>query len=679
VRQQVAELTRTPREPGLRRQAARSIRTRFHARTDRWVSAVSGHGAVETLVVEKEIIVTAATWADEGARAYLEIRGLRRVQLDAPGIDDRIVLLRAEDDLSADELDDTVAELRLRGFAASQNQVLPCNPVIKNLGGPALATPLEPFVRTPVPNAPHVAIVDTGITSQARTDGWLDDVPRHAHGPSANVDPLDFAPHDGYLDLCAGHGTFVAGVVARVAPMATVSVYRALLGGGVGSEIDVATAIVRAVEDGADIVNLSLGSSTLYDQPSLAVEAALDRIEEIEREQGREVLVVAAAGNGGDTRPMWPAAFRQVVAVAGLTANHHAAPWSSHGFWVDCSTVAEGICGPFVKGEESYEFTADPDDFPADSFALWSGTSFAAPQVAGKVAALMHEHGIGARRAYALLRATGTAIPPGAPCGSCPECEPVPSAMRTLWVGPGTIRPVTPRPSYETGPGPLPRPGPGPVAPAAPVPATDAAPHPTLTDLVAAAQSGDESAWREIVRRHTGLVLARIHQFRLTPQQAEDVAQTVWLNLCEHLGSIREPEALPGWISTTTRHECLRMTAATRRTILVDPTTDLDAVADEDEDGLTLELLREERHRALRSGLAELPDHQRRLLLLLSTDPPPTYQEVSEQLGMPVGSIGPTRQRGLERLRRTNALRGYFEASNGTAFGAGGRDVQAWG
>jgi len=411
VRQQVAELVRTPREPALRRQVARTIRDRYHARTDRWVGAVGGHGAIETLVVEREIIVTRSTWEDEGARSYLEIRGLERASLEAPGIDDRVVLLRARDGVTADELDDTVAELRLRGFAASQNQVLPCSPVVKNLGGPALATPLEPFVPTPVPNAPTVAIVDTGITSQARTDGWLHDVPRHAHGANVNVDPLDFAPRDGYLDLCAGHGTFVAGVVARVAPMAQIRVYRALLGGGVGTEIDVAAAIVRAVEDGADIVNLSLGSSTLYDQPSLAVEAALDRIEEIEREQGREVLVVAAAGNGGDTRPMWPAAFRQVIAVAGLTASHHAAPWSSHGFWVDCSTVAEGICAPFVKGEESYEFTADPDDFPADSFALWSGTSFAAPQVVGKVAALMHEHGVGARTAYALLRATGTSIP----------------------------------------------------------------------------------------------------------------------------------------------------------------------------------------------------------------------------------------------------------------------------
>ena len=240
------------------------------------------------------------------------------------------------------------------------------------------------------------------------------------------------------------------------------------------------------------------------------------------------------------------------------------------------------------------------------------------------------------------------------------------------------MRRVTPRPSYETGPGALPRPGLGPTASTAPEP-TDPAPRPTLTALVAAARAGDQGAWAEIVRRHAGLVVARIHQFRLTPQQAEDVAQTVWLNLCEHLGSIREPEALPGWIATTTRHECLRVSAAARRSILVDPTTDLDVPAEDHEDGLALELVREERQRALRAGLAELPDHQRRLLLLLSTDPPPTYQEVSAQLGIPVGSIGPTRQRGLERLRRTQALRGYFTTGNGSGFDAGGRDVLAWG
>ncbi len=242
--------------------------------------------------------------------------------------------------------------------------------------------------------------------------------------------------------------------------------------------------------------------------------------------------------------------------------------------------------------------------------------------------------------------------------------------VRTLRPRRGTIRPVTSRPPRATGPVNRPR------------SALASSPHTADTPvgaLVTAALAGDEGAWAEIVRRHTGLVMARIRQFRLGEHQAEDVAQTVWLNLLEHLGTLREPAALPGWISTTTRHECLRVAAAGRRAIPVDPSTgELDGLADDDEDGLAGELMRSERYEALRAGLDEIPEHQRRLLLLLSTDPPPTYQEISAQLGIPVGSIGPTRQRGLDRLRRSDALRGFVTGNAHTTHGAGGRDVLAW-
>jgi RNA polymerase sigma factor (sigma-70 family) len=197
----------------------------------------------------------------------------------------------------------------------------------------------------------------------------------------------------------------------------------------------------------------------------------------------------------------------------------------------------------------------------------------------------------------------------------------------------------------------------------------------TTSQLVTGALTGDEASWSEIVRRHTGLVLARVRQFRLTPQQAEDVAQTVWLNLLEHLGSLREPEALPGWIATATRHECIRTANQARRSVPVDPATGrLDVPADADVDG---ELLRDERRAALRAALDELPAHQRDLLLLLSTDPAPSYQEISARLGVPVGSIGPTRQRALARLRRTDAIRRYLAV--GAALHEGGHDALALG
>ncbi|GAA3805691.1 RNA polymerase sigma factor [Cellulomonas soli] len=195
------------------------------------------------------------------------------------------------------------------------------------------------------------------------------------------------------------------------------------------------------------------------------------------------------------------------------------------------------------------------------------------------------------------------------------------------------------------------------------------------TALVAGALTGDEGAWNEIVRRHVPAVLAQIRQFRLAPEHAEDVAQTVWLNLLENLDRLRDPAALPGWISTTARHECIRMTNRNKRSVPVDPQTgSLDVGVHQDlDEGMD----QVERYRALREGLAQLPDHQRELLLMLATDPPLSYQEISARLGIPIGSIGPTRGRGLARLRQTPAIKNYLAANAHAAFGEGGDSVLA--
>ena len=186
-----------------------------------------------------------------------------------------------------------------------------------------------------------------------------------------------------------------------------------------------------------------------------------------------------------------------------------------------------------------------------------------------------------------------------------------------------------------------------------------------------------QRAWGEIVRRHTPAVVARVRQFRLTPHQAEDVAQTVWLNLLENLDKLRDPHALPGWIATTARHECIRVTNLNRRTVPVDPQDGrLDGVSDSD---LDERMLRVERERALREGLAELPAHQRDILLMLAVDPPLSYAEIAEKLGVPVGSIGPTRGRGLARLRQTAAIKNYVQAWTASTAEEGGRDVLALG
>lgn len=182
---------------------------------------------------------------------------------------------------------------------------------------------------------------------------------------------------------------------------------------------------------------------------------------------------------------------------------------------------------------------------------------------------------------------------------------------------------------------------------------------PTIRDLVEAAKGGDRAAWDNIVDRYTPLVLSVTRKHAMNWSDAADVAQTVWLKVIQHLDRIREPDALPGWISTTTRHECLRVLTARQRLTTYDPLLEVSVVdhrANRTNPDPDADLLRAERHEALLAGFAELPDTQRVLLQLLLRDPPLSYAEIARRMGITVGAIGPTRQRALQRLRRSPAL-----------------------
>ncbi|MGH3794711.1 MAG: RNA polymerase sigma factor [Pseudonocardiaceae bacterium] len=183
-----------------------------------------------------------------------------------------------------------------------------------------------------------------------------------------------------------------------------------------------------------------------------------------------------------------------------------------------------------------------------------------------------------------------------------------------------------------------------------------------VTDLVQAAAGGDEDAWCRLVERYLPLVRAVIRSYGLSGENADDVSQTLWLRLVEHLKDIREPRALPGWIKTTTRNECLQLLRAAQRTVPVGPSVDSCALPQVDR-GLDEDLLRAERHHALLQALAELPDHQRNMLILLAADPPLPYEEIARRLGIPRGSIGPTRARALRRLRECDAISAMLETS----------------
>jgi len=168
--------------------------------------------------------------------------------------------------------------------------------------------------------------------------------------------------------------------------------------------------------------------------------------------------------------------------------------------------------------------------------------------------------------------------------------------------------------------------------------------------LVAAAAAGDPQAWSRLIDRYAVLIRSVCRAHRLAEADGDDVAQLTWLRAVEHIGRLRDPDRFGAWIATTARHECLRVLRGGRRLV---PTADeiqgplFAAHADPDETALSAE-----RRAAVRTALAALPPRQRTLLRLLHSESAPSYEAIGSALGMPVGSIGPTRGRALERLRR---------------------------
>lgn len=172
----------------------------------------------------------------------------------------------------------------------------------------------------------------------------------------------------------------------------------------------------------------------------------------------------------------------------------------------------------------------------------------------------------------------------------------------------------------------------------------------SLGDLVMAAQEHDDAAWAELVARHSGLLASIARDYRMSPSDASDAVQSAWLRLLEHLERIEDPECVTAWLATTTRRECLRLIALRRRTVLAGQDVGLLEQRDATPDP-TARLLAEEDAVVVREALDQLPQRWRRLMELLMADPPTPYEEISRRLPIPIGSIGPTRRRCLQRLR----------------------------
>jgi subtilisin family serine protease len=235
-----------------------------------------------------------------------------------------------------------------------------------------------------------VAVLDTGISKGLHK--WLD---TRCQATPADAEELNVLPADGWLDDQAGHGTFVAGLVLQRAPSTTVDIAKVLDSDGYGDEVGIAQAIVRFAKD--DVLNLSLGGYSHGNVPPLGLLEALRRV-------APDSVVVAAAGNNSSSRLMWPAALKRVIAVGALDkGGKQRARFSNYGWWVDCCARGVGVLSPFVAFAEAGGGGGSHPPQSFNGWATWSGTSFAAPKVAGEIAALKAKAGSAHAAAQQLL------------------------------------------------------------------------------------------------------------------------------------------------------------------------------------------------------------------------------------------------------------------------------------
>jgi subtilisin family serine protease len=241
------------------------------------------------------------------------------------------------------------------------------------------------------PPEPKIAVLDTGLDPSALTlhPGLAARLDAQARDHENAVLP------DGDFAAEGGHATFIAGIVMRLAPQTRIRQVKVLDPMGIGDDHTVAVGIARA---SAPVINLSLGGYTHDDAPPVATGVALAR------HTGDDVVAVAAAGNNGQDRPFWPAAFKHVVSVGAVDVcdgSPQLAPFSNYGWWVDVYAPGVEIRSTYLKG--LWKLPTDPAATPIDGYAWWSGTSFATPQVASLIVKAIPRAGSARRAAYAVL------------------------------------------------------------------------------------------------------------------------------------------------------------------------------------------------------------------------------------------------------------------------------------
>jgi RNA polymerase sigma factor (sigma-70 family) len=174
-----------------------------------------------------------------------------------------------------------------------------------------------------------------------------------------------------------------------------------------------------------------------------------------------------------------------------------------------------------------------------------------------------------------------------------------------------------------------------------------------VAPLVRAARRGDATAWRELVVQISPMLRRAAGGFRLRSEDIDDVVQITWLQILKKLDTLRDPEALVGWLLVTVRRESLRTLQGGLREV---PMHDVDGVTAVDPIRVEEIVFERERETVVRSAVDRLPARQRVLLLQMLSAPAARYGEIAKDLEMSVGSIGPTRQRALDRLRTDEGI-----------------------
>jgi subtilisin family serine protease len=263
----------------------------------------------------------------------------------------------------------------------------------------AAGTAANPAAGTPTRGqGVDVAVLDTGLVAAAAAHApWLSGITDADNDPLDLFDVADMASHpDGFIDPYAAHGTFIAGIIRRIAPAARLHLRRLdidlrsettdpTFGGDVVDELHVADHIRSAIHAGQKVVSISAGGPTHHHREPLSFHGLRELFEH------NDAVLIAAAGNGSTADPFFPAALSWVVGVGALDSPPaQKAPFSNFGSNANVYAPGTNLVNAYASG--TYAYFQPPQDGQKQGFdglAQWSGTSFATPMVSGLVAARM--------------------------------------------------------------------------------------------------------------------------------------------------------------------------------------------------------------------------------------------------------------------------------------------------